>query len=129
MLRFFRLRSYRMALPQAARVRAGSVMSPSVFCVRRFRWHDSVGGLIHQTQDGCRCVVADDRSQRDAAGHEIGGGDGGNVVGAMNRPTSPLRGSAPYLLRAVLQAFVAGNTPLRRQEPRAVLIPLKSGLV
>ena len=60
----------------------------ATFPLARFR-----RGLIHQTQDGCRCVVADDRSQRDAAGHEIGGGDGGNVVGAMNRSTSPLRGS------------------------------------
>ena len=47
--------------------------------------------------------------------------DKGNVAGRMI--------IRPYLLRAVLQAFVAGNTPLRRQEPRAVLIPLKSGLV
>ena len=60
----------------------------ATFPLARFR-----RGLIHQTQDGCRCAVADDGLQRDAAGHEIGGGDGGCVVGAMNRPTSPLRGS------------------------------------
>ena len=56
----------------------------ATFPLARFR-----RGLIHQTQDGCRCVVADDGLQRDAAGHEIGGGDGGCVVGAMNRPSSP----------------------------------------
>ena len=60
----------------------------ATFPLARFR-----RGLIHQTQDGCRCAVADDGLQRDAAGHVIGGGDEGCVVGAMNRPTSPLRGS------------------------------------
>ena len=68
------------------RVRAGLVMpQPAGFVRAAFPRARCGRGLIHQTQNGCRCAVADDGSQRDAAGHGMGGGDGGNIAGAMNR--------------------------------------------
>ena len=69
-----------------AKPRAGLVIPRQpVFVGAAFPLARCRRGLIYQVQNGCRCVVADDGSQRDAAGHGIGGGDAITGVGAMNR--------------------------------------------